>query len=201
MWFTQLPMIMLILGAIASTLILISFGATYNAQRYYRVLPTLPYYPDNHDETKKVAQAMWERTDEEVLLFRETNEDGVRGAFMREFPECTKTLSKATTTLVIGAITLLLKVMFNRPRPVQVNSDIKPEPSFTAKTPAFPSGHALASYYAARVVAKQCPEKAAQAFELADRCAHARVIAGLHYPSDGSYSKHIMNAVPDWLIV
>ena len=201
MWFSQLPMIMLILGAIASTLILISFGATYTKQRYYRILPTLPYYPDNHDETKKVIQAMEERTDEEVLLFRETNEDGVRRAFIREFPECTDTLSKTTTTLIIGAITLLLKVMFNRPRPVQVNSNIKPEPSFSAKTPAFPSGHALASYYAARVVAKQCPEKASQALELADKCSYARVIAGLHYPSDGLYSKYMMNAVPDWLIV
>jgi membrane-associated phospholipid phosphatase len=194
-------MVVALLATLASVLFLISMGATYNAKRYYRLLPTLARYPDCETEAKKVAKLMQSRTPEDVLLFQETNEDGVGPAFIRQFPECARALKRYPSSWLAGTTTLWLKILFNRPRPCQLDASIKSEPSISARTPSFPSGHAMEAYLAARVVSKHFPHKEEQAMALAEACANARVIAGLHYPSDGTYAKKLANAIPDWLIM
>jgi hypothetical protein len=76
------------------------------------------------------------------------------------------------------------KNYYNRPRPAQVNSKITPEPSETAKTPAYPSGHAFQSYLIAQYLSKKYPLHSFSFYSIANRIANARVSVGLHYPSD-----------------
>ena len=201
MWATQLPKVMSFLAILVSILFLTFLGATYGPERYYWLLPTLTHYPNCETESKEVARIMQTRTPEDMLLFQETNEDGVEVAFIRRFPECTAMLKRSPSSWLLGAMTIWLKVLFNRARPYQLNPEIQPEPSLSAKTPAFPSGHALEAYFAARLVSKHCPHKEKEAIALAEECAKARVIAGLHYPSDAAYSKKLAAAIPNWLIV
>lgn len=176
-------------------------GATYSQKRYFRILPTIANYPDSEKESVLVQQHMNNTSDEEIMLFHETNEDGVEVAFMRVFPDCGKILNSFLRSFLIGALTIWLKIIYNRPRPVQVNNKITPYQSISALTPSYPSGHALEAYYAARLISNRCPEKKQDAYNLADKCAHARVIAGLHYPSDGLLSKKIVESIPNWLLI
>lgn len=82
------------------------------------------------------------------------------------------------------------KHYYNRLRPAQVNTDIGAHSSYrasqTAKTPAYPSGHAFQAYVIAKQLSRQHPLHYFQFFRIADRIANARVSVGLHYPSDNT---------------
>ena len=60
--------------------------------------------------------------------------------------------------------------------------------SKTAFTPAYPSGHAFQSYYLARVLSIQFPEKKEKLIQMA-----RRIIAGLHFPSDRDFAWWIVD--------
>jgi len=80
------------------------------------------------------------------------------------------------------------KNYFNRPRPYQVaavyNKQLNRYVSDTAKTPAYPSGHAMQPMVVALHYAKKYPKHKAELIRGAKRCGYGRVIAGMHYPSD-----------------
>ena len=80
------------------------------------------------------------------------------------------------------------KNYFNRPRPYQVaavyNKQLNRYVSDTAKTPAYPSGHAMQPMVVALHYAKKYPQHKAELIRGAKRCGYGRVIAGMHYPSD-----------------
>jgi hypothetical protein len=88
----------------------------------------------------------------------------------------------------------IYKRIYNRARPHQV----APEEinihkgtmllSKTAFTPAYPSGHAFQSYYLARVLSIQFPEKKEKLIQMARRISDIRIIAGLHFPSDRDFA-------------
>ena len=88
-------------------------------------------------------------------------------------------------------ITLSLKTIINRARPKQVNPELDIQQSFTANTPAYPSGHCIQAYYLAKRLSEIFPDKNEILFKLAEDCALARVYAGLHYPSDNDFGKYI----------
>lgn len=201
MWTIAVLYLIVGITAYISALYFSGLGATYGKPRYFRLLPTLEIFPDSEKESIKVQEIMSKRTDKEELLFQETNEDGVEVAFIRKFPECSKRLKSVIRSFLVASLTIWLKLIYNRARPAQVNSNISPLPSLSALTPSFPSGHALEAYYAARIIGKHCPDKYQAALKLADECAHARVIAGLHYPSDSQYSKKIVDSIPNWLLI
>ena len=77
---------------------------------------------------------------------------------------------------------------FNRPRPYQVaevyNKELNRFVSDTAKTPAYPSGHAMQPMVVALYYARKYPEHKSELVRGAKRCGYGRVIAGMHYPSD-----------------
>jgi acid phosphatase (class A) len=75
------------------------------------------------------------------------------------------------------------KAYFNRPRPVVIDSGIKPVERVSANA-SYPSGHATFAYVDAIILADMLPEKAAAIFARADAYAHNRVIEGVHYPTD-----------------
>ena len=77
---------------------------------------------------------------------------------------------------------------FNRPRPYQVadlyNKVLNRFKTGTAKTPAYPSGHAMQPMVVALHYSKKYPGHKDELIRGAKICGYGRVIAGLHYPSD-----------------
>ena len=63
----------------------------------------------------------------------------------------------------------------------------------TAQTPAFPAGHTFQAYYLSKYLSKKYPKKKEIFENIAKECDLTRVKAGLHYPSDGEFSKKLVD--------
>ena len=147
-------------------------------------------YPDSLKESKEVLKKM-KNPDKDYFHL---TDESPRYAFHQYLDS--KDLEydkKELKKIVQDSIPVIdsLKKYHNRPRPAQVNSQIKAFNSRTAKTPAYPSGHALQSYLIAKHLSKKYPLRTYQFYSIADRIANARVSYGLHYPSDNSYAKEL----------
>ena len=141
------------------------------------------HYPDSKKESQKVARAMANPDMEYFLL----TDKSPRTAFIQYLENQNLSYRPEELEYIVQEslpVILSLKNYYNRPRPAQVNPDIKAQPSETAQTPAYPSGHATQSYMIAKYLAKQHPLHYLQFYRIAHRIAKARVKAGLHYPSD-----------------
>ena len=157
---------------------------------YIICYPTVPVYPDNHEELKVVKQEIAKRTPGDVDFFFLTN-DSVAGAFLPHVDESLEELDKIVVSQ--NFIITFFKYLINRRRPYQIDDTIKPLSLKTARTPSFPAGHAYQALVLAKHLSKKYPEKEKLFYELAERCDDCRVKAGLHYPSDGQFSKRLFN--------
>lgn len=85
-----------------------------------------------------------------------------------------------------------LKYYHNRARPEQLapysNLDINVLYTETHHTPSYPSGHTMYSELAAHMLADDYPEYREEFFELSKYCGLARILQGVHYPSDNKAS-------------
>lgn len=85
-----------------------------------------------------------------------------------------------------------LKIYFNRARPFQLakiyNINIDVLRTETHHTPAYPSGHTMYAALAAHILSDLYPEFENKFFQLADLCGMARIIQGVHFPSDNRAS-------------
>ena len=90
-------------------------------------------------------------------------------------------------------IIFFFKYLINRQRCWNINKSIKPINIDTAQTPAYPAGHAYQAYLLSKILSKKYPEKKELFDNLAYKCDKCRVLAGLHYPSDGKFSKTLVN--------
>ena len=81
-----------------------------------------------------------------------------------------------------------LKYHYNRPRPDQIapyyNQEVKVVYTTTHQTPAYPSGHTAYAALAAHMLSKKFPEYKKEFFDLAEQAGTARILQGVHYPSD-----------------
>ena len=84
------------------------------------------------------------------------------------------------------------KYIINRARPQQVDKSIQPINTDTAKTPAYPAGHAYQAYHLAKKLSERYPEKKNLFEKIAQECDITRIKAGLHYPSDGKFAKQLV---------
>lgn len=176
---------MLYIYLISIIIIIIS----YSQKRYYNFLPTLPLYPNNYNESKKVLKVINDRIYEDIKLFYETDESVVY-AFKNLLPH--ENINNMNKIIIEkNYIIFILKWIFNRARPYQINNEISKKMllSNSADTPAFPSGHSFQAYYLAKKLSKKYPDKKKELYKLAKKCGHARIIAGLHYPSDDKFSE------------
>jgi len=86
-----------------------------------------------------------------------------------------------------------LKYYFNRARPDQIapyhGLEINVLHTETHHTPAYPSGHTMYAELAANIASDEYPEYKEVFFKLSDYCGVARVLQGVHYPSDNEASK------------
>ena len=160
--------------------------------RYIRVLPTVPVYPENTREIQEVREFVNRRTNADIQLFRDTD-DSVSSQFAPLVKESVSDLDAIATSLKVFVVVYGFKYLFNRARPKQIDPSLPTLVSKTADTPAYPSGHALQSYYLAKVLSQRYPDKTEIFERIAEDCANARVYAGLHYPSDNRMSRWIVD--------
>jgi hypothetical protein len=160
-------------------------------ERYYFFFPTIWFiYPNNEIELKKVENSMKMRTkcDEE---FFELTDESIESAFTSIVPEVDKkTMKNIINQYNVKIFTL--KTLINRARPEQIMNGIiskKVLKTNTAKTPAFPAGHASQAYTLAKHLSQLYPERRKKLEQIADKCGECRVKAGLHFPSDNLYAK------------
>jgi hypothetical protein len=158
------------------------------SERYIRWMPTWYIYPDNEMDAAQVLSITKNRNTEDERLFRKTDESVVH-AFVDFVDEDVDELRTMITQSKIIMPIYTLKYTINRPRPYQINSEIKAWHSDTGNTPSYPAGHAFQAYYLCHVLTEKYPAKQKYFEEIARKCDEVRVKAGIHYVSDGRFAK------------
>lgn len=165
-------------------------------QGYYNVMPSwVPIYPNNIHDLKNVIRERNKLTPE-LVRFHKRTDPSVSYAFYDylkskgiHYP--IHKLQTYITTLPTLVIIYGLKWLHNRKRPYQYDRKLKLE-STTANTPSYPAGHTYQAFILAKILTKEYPQYSQELFKLAEKCNYVRIAAGLHYPSDGKYSKWLL---------
>jgi acid phosphatase (class A) len=93
---------------------------------------------------------------------------------------------------IIKPLILNTKYYFNRARPYQLAKfyglTINIVETDTHQTPSYPSGHTVYARLAANFILKSNPEFKYELDQIVDKSAYARVLQGVHYPSDNKAS-------------
>lgn len=96
-------------------------------------------------------------------------------------------------------VVMSLKNMYNRPRPNQLAGvyglKINVVESETYHTPAYPSGHTVYTAMGALLLDSLYPEFSDQFFQQIGMAGYARILQGVHYPSDNRSAIVIANAI------
>jgi hypothetical protein len=164
-------------------------------QRYNIWYPTIQAYPNNAREIGIMVRDYFpKRTPENIQFFKLTDPsplEAFRGKLTEE--QFQRLKKEVASPVIVGKITYYKK-LYNRARPVQVAPEIVDALySTTANTPAYPSGHALQAYYAAKLLSQWEPEKRKEWEAIAERVANIRIIAGLNYPSDRDFARRLVD--------
>ena len=155
---------------------------------YVSYLPTIPIYPNNEKDLEQMKNIMKTRTQEDIDYFFKTN-SSVVPAFL---PYVNEEKDKLTEiTLSQNYIIHFFKNIINRRRPYQIDTDLKPLSTKTSQTPAYPAGHAYQALLLAYHLSKKYPDKKELFDSIAARCDDCRVKAGIHYKSDGEFSRKL----------
>ena len=157
---------------------------------YIRYYPSIPVYPNNYNELKLVKNLITNRTKSDISYFYLTNKS-ILAAFKAYVNESEEYLGKILRSQ--NNIIFFFKYTINRRRPWQLAGGVKPIDISTAKTPAFPAGHAYQAYLLAKYLSKKYPQKRELFMKIALRCDDCRVKAGLHYPSDGIFARQLVD--------
>jgi hypothetical protein len=96
-------------------------------------------------------------------------------------------------------IVLNVKYIYNRPRPYQLAGafglKINVLETKTHNTPSYPSGHTAQTAVGAYVLAAKYPEYSGEFFDKVSVTGMARMLQGVHYPSDNEASMVLVGAV------
>ena len=196
MWQKIIAIILLILILLSP----VSYILSFNDNTYFRYLPTIIFYPDNKLEIDEMKPVVKSRDDETTQLFHMHDRYGAKYVFDKELPEV-KDLSLPTSTRAIMiSLLLVLKLMFNRKRPYQTDPNIGHIDTPTTYNPSFPSGHAMEAYLWSAYISKEMPHLSEKAEVIADKCANLRVQGGVHFPSDTTASKWLVNNCLKYII-
>jgi len=84
------------------------------------------------------------------------------------------------------AVTLALKMHYDRPRPYQLASylGIPLMPIAMASTASYPSGHTTTAYFLAWYIGRQNATHAAELEKIANDIGQSRITGAMHFPSD-----------------
>jgi acid phosphatase (class A) len=156
------------------------------------IIPPPPKNSSNQTarELKVVYQAVVSRTAREVELVKIVDQEPL-DLFYNFLDKKKLAFPKQTFDEyynILEQYMYALKNYFNRPRPEQLAPyhNIKLDILYTDThhTPAYPSGHAMYGALAAHLLSDRYPQYRTQFFELAKYCGYARILQGVHYPSD-----------------
>ena len=108
-------------------------------------------------------------------------------------------LFRTTYYTCLIAIVDHLKYFYNRARPFQIAEllDIKIDRIITKThhTPSYPSGHTMYAALIAEILTSEYPEHKSKFDTLTDQTGLARVLQGVHYPSDNAASIKIVKTI------
>lgn len=190
--------------------IFIALGITYiivllvQPTRYYWWYPTFnltisgfgKMYPDSKTEINTViTEYIMKRMPSDVAFFRLTdmNPAAAFTTVIKPDEMSVAEMDRIMTNTRVMFITTMLKRIYNRARPALIAPEVINEGNGTllrsdsADTPSYPSGHAVQTYYLAKVLSRKFPAKTHAIMEVATKCANIRIMAGLHYPSDRDF--------------
>jgi membrane-associated phospholipid phosphatase len=173
-------------------------------KRYYWWYPsfniTIPKFgkafPNSHAEIQiVVTDYIMKRMPSDVAFFRMTdmNPASAFTALITPDEMSVVEMDKIITNSRLVFTVMSLKNFYNRARPAEIAPEIINEKngtllhSYSADTPAYPSGHTIQAYYLAKILARKFPAKTQAIMEIATKCANIRIMAGLHYPSDRDF--------------
>ena len=153
------------------------------------------------NELKVVSKATLNRTAKEVDLVIKVDKDPV--ALFVDFLQ-TKNLTFPRSKFLtyydfLEPYVYGLKYHFNRARPEQLapyhGIELKLMYTDSHHTPSYPSGHAMYGELAARILSDEYPEHKSKFAELSKFCGLARVLQGVHFPSDNDASIKAVNVL------
>lgn len=164
----------------------------------------LPSPPKNSSgvtekELKEVAKATKSRTHKELKLIYTVDQEPLElfynflDKYKLSFPQ---ELFEEHYN-VLEEYVYALKYYHNRARPSQIapyyNITIDEIITETHHTPSYPSGHTMYSELAAHILSDIYPEFRSEFFRLSDYCGLARILQGVHYPSDNKAARIAVN--------
>jgi acid phosphatase (class A) len=92
-----------------------------------------------------------------------------------------------------------IKYKFNRPRPYQLasiyNIEINAIMTKTHRTPSYPSGHTAYAALGAYILSAKYPKYSSDFFSKVSLAGMARMLQGVHYPSDNEAAMIISGAI------
>jgi membrane-associated phospholipid phosphatase len=173
-------------------------------KRYYWWYPsfnlTIPNFgksfPDSRAEVHiVVSEYIMKRMPSDIAFFRMTdmNPAAAFTSIIKPDEMTVEEMDQIMTNTRVIFIAKMMKWVYNRARPAHIAPEIINEKNGTllhsdsANTPAYPSGHAIQTYYLAKILARKFPAKTHSIMEIATKCANIRIMAGLHYPSDRDF--------------
>lgn len=99
----------------------------------------------------------------------------------------------------LDPVVLNLKYKYDRPRPFQLagvyDKEINIIETGTHSTPAYPSGHTAQGGMCAGLLSALYPEYSSEFYAMVDEVGKARMLQGVHYPSDNDASMLISAAI------
>jgi hypothetical protein len=153
-------------------------------------------FPDSRAEVHVVvSEYIMKRMPSDIAFFRMTDMNPVSAftSLIKSDEMSVEEMDQIITNTRVIFIAKMMKWIYNRARPEQIAPEIINEKNGTllhsdsANTPAYPSGHAIQTYYLAKILVRKFPAKTHSIMEIATKCANIRIMAGLHYPSDRDF--------------
>ena len=154
----------------------------------------LPPSPNNSITTSKemdiVSEATKKRSNQAVELIYKVDDDPLHLFFdFLTKKNIKENKSEFNEYWNVGeSYAYALKYYFNRARPEQIapylNKEINVLYTDTHHTPAYPSGHTMYAAIAAHLFSEKYPQYRKEFFELAKQAGIARILQGVHFPSD-----------------
>jgi len=166
----------------------------------------LPLPPANNSETTRkelhyVHELTENRTAEQIDLIKLVDEEPLDLYYKilkRHGLKMPQDIFDKAYKLVYPVV-MNLKWKYNRPRPEQLAEkygiELKVIHTKSAKTPSYPSGHTCYGALGAYVLASAYPEYSGEFFGVVSDVGMARMLQGVHYPSDNEASMVITGAL------
>lgn len=150
--------------------------------------PTL--MPFNQKDALEVLDRTKNRTMNEVSMFHRSD-PGVHKVFAYILNR--SEFEVRVVSVRQNLLLLVLKYLFNRPRPYQVVPEIREHmlKSKTDDTPSYPAGHTYQAFLVAKHYSRKFPHMKDLLMRTAENIGQSRIAAGVHYKSDHLISKRL----------